>query len=70
MLTFIKLTGIKGENVLINTDEILSIREVTYKYDSTSSKIDFFNGYSIEVREPINKIEKLLTEMHTVLRAK
>ena len=70
MLTFIKLTGIKGENVLINTDEILSIREVTYKYDSTSSKIDFFNGYSIEVREPINKIEKLLTEMHTVLRVK
>ena len=71
MLTFIKLTGIKGENVLINTNEISSIREITHKFDEglevTSSKIYFLDGSSLEVQEIIDAVTEIIKDICTII---
>jgi hypothetical protein len=57
MLTFIKLTGIKGENVLINASNIIFVND-----DGDDRYIAFLDKHTCHVKETINEIEKLIEE--------
>ena len=57
MLTFIKLTGIKGENVLINASNIIFVSD-----DGDDRYIALLDKHAYHVKETIDEIERLINE--------